>query len=105
MTIKQILAAMTKEEKQMVEHHAFGAALAIAHFWDALRIVETKYGVEFDGTVTALESLASECDAPATIADFESKSAEDIMEMFDIEDAAPSSPFKKDDEDDDTVTA
>lgn len=84
-----LLKKMTKEEKQMVEHHAFSAALAMAHYWDALRIIEVKYHVEFDGTVAALESLAVDCDAPATLGSFKNLSAEDIIEQFDIEDAEP----------------
>lgn len=87
MTLKQLLKKMTKEEKQLVEGQAFGAALAMANYWDALRTIEEKYGVEFDSTVLAIETLAASCDAPASLDDFENMSAEDVMEMFVLEDS------------------
>jgi hypothetical protein len=82
MTIKQLLKKMTAEEKKLIEDHASGAASALAKLWDALRIIEVKYGVEFDGTVAAVETLAAECELPDNII---AVSAADFMETLDIE--------------------
>lgn len=85
MTLKTLLKQMTKEEKKLIEDHAIAAAVAMANYWDALRTIETAYGVEFDGTSDAISSLASGANVPATRADFQHISAKNILEHFDME--------------------
>ena len=43
------------------------AAVAMAAFWDAMRDYEYQTGKSFDGTIAAIESLASECDIDADV--------------------------------------
>jgi len=53
-----------KELRSRIVRAAQAASLAVATFWDALRVAEAEYGVEFDGTLDAIDILASSTDVP-----------------------------------------
>jgi len=53
-----------KELRSRIVREAQAASVAVARFWDALRVAEAEYGVEFDGTLDAIDILASSTDVP-----------------------------------------
>jgi hypothetical protein len=53
-----------KELRSRIVRTAQAASVAVATFWDALRVAEAEYGVEFDGTLDAIDALASGTDVP-----------------------------------------
>jgi hypothetical protein len=53
-----------KELRSRIVRAAQAASVAVAGFWDALRAAEAEYGVEFDGTMDAIDALASATDVP-----------------------------------------
>lgn len=73
------------ESKQLVVNTAKAAAVALANFWDALREVEQEHDVAFDGTVSMIEDLASNCDAPATVADLDDEGVIEALNSLDEE--------------------
>jgi|HubBroStandDraft_6_1064221.scaffolds.fasta_scaffold10373_8 hypothetical protein len=53
-----------KELRSRIVRAAQEASVAVATFWDSLRVAEAEYGVEFDGTLNVIDALASSTDVP-----------------------------------------
>lgn len=77
----ELVGKMTRMEQHHLETRTIEAAQAIAKYWDTLREIEVAHGVEFDGTVAALETIA------AHYADFTNFRVWDCLENLKITEA------------------
>jgi hypothetical protein len=73
---------LTYEERRELLTAARSAAIGMTEFWDALKQVEDRLGVEFDNTLGMIESLAADCDYPPGREQISLDAVMDVLDTF-----------------------